>query len=81
MEINTINAKRINVNSHGLHILCIPYDNNFYRFQIQHDKFKSVLTMYDGDMAQANDDRMLFEIAYCGFEALKTEYAEMVAAE
>ena len=81
MNIKTISTKRIDINSKGFHILCIPYVNNFYRFQIQHDKYTSVLTMFGGNMAQANDDDTLFHIAYSGFPEYETEYEIMIQHE
>jgi hypothetical protein len=81
MDITTVSVKRININSKGFHILAINTGNNFYRFQIQHDKYASVFVMFGGDAAQANNDETLFAIAYEGFQAYKNEYEIMLQRE
>lgn len=80
MEIITTPCKRINVNSKGLHILAIHHKNNFYRFQLQHDKYKSVLTMFGGNYAQVDDETMK-ALLYHNIDDYLEEYQAMIEAE
>lgn len=82
MNIKTISAKRVDLNSNGLHVLCIPYDNDFYQFLIRHDKYSAVLTLYGGDLAQATDDETLVYLAHMGYnEWYQNEFAMMIEDE
>lgn len=82
MEIQNLTVKRINVPVwEGLHILAIHYHDNFYRFQIQHDKFRSVLTMFGGNMAKCDDMETLLYIAQQGYNEHRLEYAAMLETE
>ena len=76
-----VTCKRININSEGFHILCIPYDDGFMRFQVQHDKYTSVLVMFDGNRARVENEKMLYDIARLGFDAYRDQYMAMIEAE